>query len=70
MGIAEAQLEEGEKYTDLPASLEWEAGDGHPVDSTSWSWSHAWLVLKAFTRAGATSRELDDKALAHELRSI
>lgn len=54
----------------LPAGLEWETGDGHPVDSAARAWSHARLVLVALTWTGATTSELDDEALAHELGAI
>lgn len=54
----------------LPAGLEREAGDRHPVDGAARAWSHTWLVLEAFTWAVAATSELNNQSLTHELGSI
>lgn len=56
--------------TYLPGGLGGQTCDGHAVQGPARARSHPRLVLEALTDAGATTRELDDKALTHELGSI
>ena len=59
------------RNTYLPASLEWKTSDGHAMNGATRARSHAFLS-KAGTiaRAGATTCELDDQTLAHELGTV
>lgn len=62
---------QSQQDTYLPAGLERQSGDCHAVDGTTRARSHA-LLAEAGTiaRAGATTSELDDQTLTHELRAI
>lgn len=54
----------------LPAGLEREASDRHAMDCATRPRGHARLIELALARAVATTSELDDQALAHELGAI
>lgn len=56
--------------TYLPASLERKPSDRHTMNGATRARSHALLEAGAIARAGATTGELDDETLAHELRAI
>lgn len=57
--------------TYLPAGLEGKPGDRHTMNGATRARSHAFLsVARAITRAGASTCELDNQTLAHELGAI
>lgn len=62
---------QSQQDTYLPAGLERQSGNCHTVDGTTRARSHA-LLAEAGTVAwaGATTSELDDQTLTHELRAI
>lgn len=60
-----------ERGTYLPAGLEGKPGDRHTMNGATRARSHAFLsVARAVTRTGASTCELDDQTLAHELGAI
>lgn len=56
--------------TYLPAGLERKPGDRHTMNGATRTRSHALLEAGPVARAGATTGELDNQTLAHELRAI
>jgi hypothetical protein len=57
--------------TYLPAGLERKPGDRHTMNGATRARSHAFLSeARTITGAGATTSELDDQTLAHELRAV
>lgn len=54
----------------LPACFPWKPSYGHPVHGSTGARGHAGLIELAITRTIATTRKLNDKALAHEFGSI
>ena len=60
-----------ERGTYLPAGLEGKPGDRHTMNGATRARSHAFLsVARAIARTGASTCELDDQTLAHELGAI
>lgn len=56
--------------TYLPAGLEWEAGDGHPVNGAARARRHARLIEVSIPWAVPATCELDYETLSHELGTI
>jgi hypothetical protein len=72
MPVCRVQVERRPRTgTYLPAGLEGKPGDRHTMNGATRARSHAFLsVARAVTRTGASTRELDDQTLAHELGAI
>ena len=64
------ELTQGRSLSYLPAGLEWESGDGHAVNGAARTGSLTRREVWTVARTSAATGELDDKALAHELRAI
>jgi hypothetical protein len=68
--LASGDVTKRKGSANLPAGLEWKAGDGHAVDSAAWARGHARLVTTVVGRAVAASGELNHETLTHKLRTI